>query len=91
MSGIYNVETRTITYRGIEQLPVSGSRTYLLPASVAISAKPKQTSTKLQLAGRAGSYKNKIELVVVPAPSNTFTGTKFSTALIILSAWNWFD
>jgi hypothetical protein len=92
MSGIYNTETRTITYNSIEVLPVSGSRTYKQFLSmVAVSAKPKQLGTKLQLAGQAGSYKNDIEFTVQPAATGTFSGTTLSTSLIILSTWNWFD
>lgn len=91
MSGIYNVETRTITYRAIEEQPVVGKRTYLAPANVAVSAKPRSASTKIQLAGQAGSYQNKIELKVVAALINSFQGTKYGTSLIILSSWNWFD
>jgi hypothetical protein len=90
MSGIWNTETRTITYRSIEVQPVSGSRTYISPANVPVSAKP-QRGTKIQLAGRAGSYKSNIEFKVAPALTATFTGTSFSTCLIVLSTWNWFD
>ena len=68
-----------------------GKRTYLAPANVAVSIKPKQASTKIWLAGQAGSYKNNIELKIVPATTNSFLGTKYSTSLIILSSWNWFD
>ena len=61
MSGIYNTETRAITYRAIEMMPVSGSRTYKqFSTVVAVSAKPKQLTTKIQLAGKAGSYKNDV-------------------------------
>ena len=66
-------------------------RTYLEPANVLVSAKPKQAATKILLAGQAGSYKNKIELRVEPALTLSFYGTKYSTSLIILSSWNWFD
>lgn len=58
---------------------------------MAVSVKPKQLTTKIQLAGQAGSYKNDIKLVVTPSTLNTFRGTNFRTALIILSTWNWFD
>jgi hypothetical protein len=91
MSGIYNVETRTITYKAIEEQPVVGKRTYLAPANVAVSVKPRSASTKILLAGQAGSYKNNIELKVVAATSNSFQGAKYGTSLIILSSWNWFD
>ncbi len=92
MSGIYNTETRTITYNGIEVMPVAGSRTYKqFLSSVPVSAKPKQVATKIQLAGQAGSYKNDIEISVQPAGTGTFSGTSLSTSLIILSTWNWFD
>lgn len=56
-----------------------------------MSAKPRQAATKILLAGQAGSYKNKIQLRVEPSISMTFSGTKYSTSLIILSSWNWFD
>ncbi len=63
----------------------------MVPASVLVSAKPKQTGTKILLAGQAGSYKNNIELKVEPATTLSFLGTKYSTSLIIVSSWNWFD
>lgn len=92
MSGIYNIETRSITYKAIEMMPVSGSRTYKkFSTVVAVSAKPKQLTTKIQLAGRAGSYKNDVEVTVQPTVAGSFSGTSFSTSLIILSTWNWFD
>jgi len=73
-------------------MPVSGSRTYKqFSTVVAVSAKPKQLTTKIQLAGKAGSYKNDVEVTVQPTIAGTFSGTTFSTSLIILSTWNWFD
>jgi len=92
MSGIYNTETRVITYRAIEMRPVAGSRTYKqFLTVVAVGAKPKQSTTKILLAGNAGSYKNDVQATVQPATSGSFSGTSFSTSLIILSTWNWFD
>jgi hypothetical protein len=63
----------------------------LVPANVLVSAKPRQSGTKILLAGQAGSYKNNIELNVEPALTLSFLGTKYSTSLIIVSSWNWFD
>lgn len=58
---------------------------------VAVSVKPKQSGTKLQLSGKAGSYKNNISLTVSPGPTNSYTSNKLSASIIILSTWNWFD
>lgn len=92
MSGIYNIDTRSITYRAIEMIPAPGSRTYKdNTLSVPISTKPKQLATKIQLAGKAGSYQNDVRMDIQPFPSGTFSGNTFSTSLIILSTWNWFE
>lgn len=40
MVGVYNVDTRTISYLNIEPQPVSGSDTYISAAGVIISSKP---------------------------------------------------
>lgn len=73
-------------------MPILGSRTYKLFSSVvSVSAKPKQLTTKIKLEGRAGSYMNNVQVTVQPTPPGTFTGTSYSTSLIILSSWNWFD
>ena len=81
-----------ITYKFIEPEPKSLSPTYkLFSSTFPISSKPKQSGTKIQLSGNAGSYKNNISVTISPALTGTFSGTTYSTALIITSTWNWFD
>jgi hypothetical protein len=90
MVGIYNIDSRVITYKYIEPKPKLGSPTYKIFTSfVSVSSKPKRTNTKIQLTGNAGSYKDNVTITVSPA-SGTFSGTTYSTALIIVSSWNWF-
>lgn len=62
MAGVYNTETRTISYNFIEAMPTLGSPTFkrFSSASTIIGSKTKESNTKIKLAGRAGSYKSKI-------------------------------
>lgn len=56
---------------------------------MSVSSKPKQLSTKIQLNGYAGSYKNSVNLLI--SPTGAFSGNSYSSSVIITSAWNWFD
>lgn len=90
MMGIYNTQTRMITYKYIEPMPVFGAPTYLsLSALVSMGSLPLQSGSKIQLAGQAGSYQNNVSITV--SPTGTYSASSYSSGLIIMSTWNWFD
>lgn len=65
MVGIYNTETRLITYLNTGPKPIDPSATFKKFLSTpAVSSKPKQTNTKIQLTGKTGSYKDNVELTI---------------------------
>lgn len=89
MVGVYNTIARQIFYLQIEPEPVVNNPTYIQPATVSLSAKPKVLTNKIQLAGYAGSYKSNINITITPGTS--YSGTTYSSSLIVVSDWNWFD
>jgi hypothetical protein len=90
MMGIYNTQTRMITYKYIEPMPVGGAPTYLsLSALVSMGSLPLKNASKIQLAGQAGSYQNNVSITV--SPTGTYSASSYSSGLIIMSTWNWFD
>ena len=89
MVGVYNTITRQISYLNAEPRPVSGNPTYIEPASASLTAKPKVLTNKIQLAGYAGSYKSNVNITITPGAS--YSGTTYSSSLIVVSDWNWFD
>lgn len=82
--------TRRISYLNIEPRPIGGNPTYLLSSNTALSSKPKITTNKIQLAGKAGSYKDNVNITITPG-TPTFSATYYSSALIVVSDWQWFD
>lgn len=90
MVGVYNTITRQITYLQIEPRPISPNPTYIEPSSASLSAKPKVTTNKIQLAGYAGSYKNNVNITITPG-TGSYSATTYSAALIVVSDWNWYD
>jgi hypothetical protein len=92
MVGVYDTVTRKILYNNIEPRPITGmsSPTYKSAADVLVYNKPKQLSTKLNIAGKAGSYANNVSFTITPS-SATFSGTKYSTSVIVVSSWPFFD
>lgn len=90
MIGIFNKNTREIRYLQVEPRPVFGQLTYKAPSAIPISAKPKVTSNKIELAGKAGSYADGIDIVITPS-SGTYSAASYSAALITVSNWQYFD
>lgn len=90
MVGVYNTITRQIQYLNVEPQPVSPNPTYIMPTSVSLSAKPKVLTNKIQLAGYAGSYKSNVNITITPG-GGTYSGNGYSSALIVVSDWRWFD
>lgn len=87
--GKIDITTGLITYMNSEPMPAVGTTTYLLPENVAVYSKPKSTSTLLNVAGKAASYMSNISFSV--SPSGSFAGNSYSSALIVVSNWNFFD
>ena len=84
------MNTRVIRYLNIEPRPTAGNPTYLSAATAILSSKPKVTTNKMILRGKAGSYKDDVETKITPgAPS--FSATTYSAALMIVSEWQFFD
>lgn len=90
MVGVYNTITRQISYLQIEPRPILSNPTYIEPSAASLSAKPKVLTNKIQLAGYAGSYKSNINITITPG-TGSYSGTTYSSALIVVSDWNWFD
>jgi hypothetical protein len=89
MVGIVDLDNGAITYHNAGVMPALGSTTYLVPASIMVYSKPKQVAMQLNIAGLAGSYKSNVSCTI--APSGSFAGTTYSTALIVMSSWQFFD
>jgi hypothetical protein len=89
MIGFIDITNGAITYLQSEALPAVASPTYLLSPNIQVYSKPKQAAMQLNIAGLAGSYMSNISFTV--APSATFNGNGYSTALIVMSSWQFFD
>ena len=90
MVGIYNVDTRLISYNNIEPRPISPNPTYRSAAGVLISSKPEVLTNKMDLAGEAGSYMDNIQIYITPG-SASFDADTYAAALMIVSDWMVFD
>lgn len=89
MVGIVDVNNGAITYLNSGLMPTVGAPTYLTPANILVYSKPKQAAMQLNIAGLAGSYDSNVSFTV--APSASFNGNGYSTALIVMSSWQFFD
>jgi hypothetical protein len=89
MVGVVDITNGAITYLQAGLAPTTGNPTYLSPQNILVYSKPKQTAMQLNIAGLAGSYMSNISFTV--APSSTFNGNGYSTALIVMSSWQFFD
>lgn len=89
MVGFIDITNGAITYLQAGPLPSAGNPTYLTPQNILVYSKPKQSAMQLNIAGLAGSYMSNISFTV--APSATFNGNGYSTALIVMSSWQFFD
>jgi len=70
-------------------MPISTAPTYLEPINIAVYSKPKKSTMQLNIAGLAGSYMSNINFTV--SPSISYNGTSYSSALIVVSSWQFFD
>jgi hypothetical protein len=89
MVGFVDINNGAVTYLHSEPLPVVAAPTYLVPTNLAVYTKPKQATMQLNIAGLAGSYRSSVTFTV--APSASFSGTTYSTALIVMSSWQFYD
>jgi hypothetical protein len=92
MIGYIDTTNGAITYLHSEPLPTntpSITSTYIVPQNILVYSKPKKSTMKLNIAGLAGSYMSNIDFTV--SPSGIFSGTTYSTALIVMSSWNFYD
>lgn len=88
MVGILDTNNGAIRYLQAEERPVMGASTYLTPVNILVYSKPKQAAMELGIAGLAGAYKSNVNFTV--APSGSFDGSSYSTALIVMSSWQFF-
>lgn len=49
------------------------------------------TTNKIQLAGKAGSYKDGVNITITPGTPTYSAVSSYSSALIVVSDWQWFD
>jgi hypothetical protein len=89
MVGFVDTNNGEITYLQAGSRPVSGSSTYLTPMNILVYAKPKQAAMQLNIAGLAGSYRSGVSFTV--SPSNSYQGTTYSSGLIVVSSWQFYD
>lgn len=89
MVGFIDINNGAITYLHAGPAPTSGNPTYLVPQNILVYSKPKQSAMQLNIAGLAGSYMSGISFTV--SPSGTFNGNGYSTGLIVMSSWQFFD
>lgn len=89
MIGFIQTTNGAITYLHSEAMPNLGAPTFLNPSTVAVYSTTQQTGMMLNVAGQAGSYMSNVSISVTP--SNAFTGSSYSTSLIIMSSWQFYD
>lgn len=92
MVGTIDITNGAITYLHSEPMPTSTpavTETYLTPQNILVYSKPKKATMQLDIAGLTGSYKSNINFTV--SPSLLFAGTTYSTALIVMSSWQFYD
>lgn len=89
MVGFIDITNGAITYLQTGTAPTSGNPTYLSPQNILVYSKPKQSAMQLNIAGLAGSYMSNISFTV--APSSSFNANGYSSALIVMSSWQFFD
>jgi hypothetical protein len=88
MVGILDTNNGAIRYLQAEARPTSGASTYLTPVNILVYSKPKQTAMQLNIAGLAGSYKSNVNFTI--APSASFNGNSYSSAVIVMSSWQFY-
>lgn len=89
MVGYIDITNGVITYLQSGPLPTVGAPTYITPQNVLVYSKPKQSAMAINIAGLAGSYMSNISITV--APSATYNGNGYSSALIVMSSWQFYD
>lgn len=89
MVGYVDITNGAITYLQAGPLPTVAASTYLVPQNILVYSKPQQAAMALNIAGLAGSYMSNISFTV--APSSSFNGNGYSTALIVVSSWQFYD
>lgn len=89
MVGFVDITNGAITYLQTGALPTGGSATQLTPANILVYSKPKQAAMQLNIAGLAGSYGSGVSFTV--APSGSYSGTSYSSSLIVMSSWQFYD
>lgn len=89
MVGFIDITNGAITYLHAGPVPTVSNPTYLSPQNILVYSKPKKAAMQLNIAGLAGSYMSNISFTV--SPSTSFNGNGYSTALIVMSSWQFFD
>jgi hypothetical protein len=89
MIGFIDITNGAITYLQSGPVPTAGNPTYLSPQNILVYSKPIKAAMQLNIAGLAGSYMSNISFTVAPSP--TFNGNGYSTALIVISSWQFYD
>jgi len=88
MVGILDTNNGAIRYLHAGARPTMGASTYLTPANILVYSKPKQTAMQLNIAGLAGSYKSNVNFTI--SPSASFNGNSYSSAVIVMSSWQFY-
>lgn len=88
MVGVLDTNNGAIRYLQAGPMPTSGASTYLTPVNILVYSKPKQAAMQLNIAGLAGAYKSNVNFTI--APSGSFNGNSYSSAVIVLSSWQFY-
>ena len=89
MIGFIDINNGAVTYLNSGLKPGAGNATQLTPQNIQVYSKPKQSTMKLNIAGLAGSYVSSVTFTV--APSSSFNANGYSSCLIVMSSWQFFD
>ena len=89
MIGFIDINNGAVTYLNSGLKPGAGNATQLTPQNIQVYSKPKQSAMKLNIAGLAGSYVSSVKFTV--APSSSFNANGYSSCLIVMSSWQFFD
>ncbi len=89
MIGIVDITNGAVTYLNAGLRPTGGSSTQITPQNIQVYSKPKKSTMKLNIAGLAGSYVSNVKFTV--SPSSSFNANGYSSCLIVMSSWQFFD
>lgn len=92
MIGFIDINNGAVTYLNSGSQPGvvgNATATQLTPQNIQVYSKPIQSTMKLNIAGLAGSYVSSIKFTV--APSSSFNANGYSSCLIVMSSWQFFD